>query len=372
MSGKTLGILGLLTVVLVGLAVALSSHHPPAIQGVNQPLFPDLEKNINQAGGISIATPATTVHVIRKDNQWRVQEKHGYPAAISQVRQLLLGVGELTRLEPKTKNPSLYSEIDVRDITDKDSKAKLIEITDDGGKTMAKLLVGKEQPNKADPTVKEYFVRIPGEARSWLVSGNLIADPTTKRWLEPQLLDIEKRRIAKVTVKQASGDTVIVRKDSPDASDFRLADAPKDAAIKSAFTVNDIANTMGRLTVDDVFQPQDLKLSAKPAFISTLETFDGLRVTLTASADQADPKKRYVTLDAAYDASLVKPAKPDGKDKSKARPAGKTPDQVKQEALDLETKFKPWVYALPPFQINNIDKKMSDLITVEKAAAHKK
>ncbi len=372
MSGKTLGILGLLTLILVGLAAALSSRHPPAIQGANQPLFPDFEKNINRAAGISISTSATAVHVIRKDNQWQVREKHGYPAATSQVRQILFGIGELTRLEPKTKNPSLYSEINVEDITNKGSKAKLIEVTDDQGKTMAKVLVGKEQPDKADPSAKEYFVRIPGAAQSWLVSGNLIADATTKGWLDSQLLDIEKNRIEKVIVNQGSGDIVTLRKASPDATDFQIANMPKHATVKSAFTVNDIANSLSRLTVDDVFQPQDLKLSEKPAFTATLETFDGLRITLTALTDKADAKKRYVTLGAAYDASLIKPVKPDSKDKSKNKPAVKTPEQVKQEAQGLEKKFKPWVYALPAFQINNIDKKMSDLISVEKPAAHKK
>lgn len=376
MSGKTLGILALVTAVLVGLAVALSSRHPTAIQGVNQPLFPAFEKDINKAGAITITTPGAAVHVARKDKQWQVRERHGYPAAISQVRQLLLGIAELTRLEPKTKNPALYHEIDVRDVTDKDSKAKLIEITDDQGKTLAKLLLGKERPDKADPAKKEYFVRIPGAAQSWLVSGNLVVDAGVKHWLDPSLLNIEKRRIEKVTVNHGDGHRVSLYKESPDATDFQLADIPKDAAVKSAFTVNDIANTLSRITADDVFQPQDLKLAGKPAFTAALETFDGLRITLTASTDQADPKKRYVTLDAAYDASLVKPVKAVGKDKSKDnskdKPAAKTPAQVKREAQDLEKKFKPWVYALPSFQINNIDKKMSDLVTVKKVAAKKK
>ena len=124
--------------------------------------------------------------------------------------------------------------------------------------------------------------------------------------------------------------------------------------------------------MDDVFQPQDLKLSEKPAFTATLETFDGLRVTLTAMTDKTDNKKHYVTLQAAYDPSLVKPTKADdkgkdkSKDKAKAKPVSKTPAQVKQEAQTLENKFKPWVYALPTFQISNIDKKMSDLVTVKK------
>lgn len=371
MNGKTLGILALVTAVLVGLAVALSSRQPTAVQGVDQPLFPDLEKDINRSAAVTITTPGGAVHVVRKDKQWRVRERHGYPAAISQVRQLLLGLGGLTRLEPKTKNPALYSEINVRDITDKDSKAKLIEVADANGKTMARVLVGKEQPDKADPSKKEYFVRIPGEAQSWLVSGNLVADTAVKHWLDPSLLNIEKRRIERVTVDHGDGHAVSLRKDSPDATDFQLAGVPKGARVKSAFTVNDVANTLSRLTVDDVFEPRDLKLSDKPSFTATLETFDGLRVTLTASTDKADAKKHYVTLHATYDPSLVKTTKADGKDnpkgKAKDKSAGKPPEQVKQEAAALEKKFKSWVYALPPFQINNIDKKMSDLVTKKKA-----
>jgi hypothetical protein len=371
MSGKTLGILGLLTVVLVGLAIALTSRQPPAIQGANQPLFPGFEKRINETGQISVTTPENKVTVVRENNQWRVREKGDYPAAVDQVRQLLLGVTGLTRIEPKTQNPSLYGEIAVDDVTNKDSKAKLIEIQDDHGTTIAKVLLGKERPPAAGATANDYFVRVPGEAQSWLVSGNLTVDPDPKRWLDTQLLDIDKKRIHQVTIKHAAGDTVTVTRDTPDATDFHLTATPKHATVKSAFTVNEIANTMGRLTLDDVFKSGDVQTAAKPDFTAAMETFDGLRVTLTASADAKDAKKRYVTLAAAYDPSLVIPAKADTKDKSKDKPAAKTPDQVKQEAQDLEAGFKPWVYALPPFQIANLDKKMSDLVTPGKPAAAK-
>jgi len=363
MSGKSLGILAVLAAVLIGVAVYLSNRQPQTIEGMDQPLFPGLENDINDVQHVTIESADHTVNIARKGDQWTVEERHGYPASVSQIRQLLIGIAGLTRIEPKTRNPKLYSQIGLQDVKDKGSKATLIEVDNGQGGSMAALLVGTQQPDKGDPTRKEYFVRKKGEHQSWLVSGDLLLDSAPSRWLHPELLDIKKARIHKVTVARESGKPVTVFKHDPDASDFQLADLPKGARIKSTFTINEIATTLGRLNVDDVFQPHDLMLDRKPAFAATLETFDGLRLTMKAYAHASSNKPRYVKLSAEYDPQLVhKPASGNKGDKTKRTAALESPAQVKQEVQDLNKSFQPWIYKLPPFQINNIDKKRSDLV----------
>lgn len=358
MSGKSLGILAIVAAVLVGVAVFLSNRQPPAIQGINAPMFPDFETDINQASQVTITSPGSAVEINRKDNVWQIKQKGGYPATFHQVRQLLVGIAELTRIEPKTRNPKLYADIGVQDVGKKGSKATLIEVRDARGGTMAALLVGTERANRGNAATREYFVRRPDHRQSWLVSGNLILNASPKAWLKTQLLDIASKRIRKVTVKHPDGPQVTVYKDSPGAADYRLAGVPKDAKIKSAFTVNEIANTMGRLSVDDVFQPRDLHLADQPSLVATLETFDGLRLTLKAFNQLSGHTPSYVKLSAAYDAPL----------RGKAPADAKTAAQVKQEAAALDNAFKPWIYKLPPFQIGNIDKKPVDLVNEPKAA----
>lgn len=362
MSGKSLAVLALLTAVLVGVAVYLSNRPPETIEGVNQPMFPGLENRINDVHHITIQSAAHTVNILRKDDQWQIEERHGYPASVSQIRHLLLGLAGLRRIGPKTRNPELYPQIGLRDIKDKESKATLIEVEDGHGGAMAALLVGTQLPDKGDPARTEYFVRKKGKRQSWLVSGKLLLESAPDRWLHPELLNINTARIQKVTVTHDTGPKVTVFKHDPEATDFQLADLPKGARVKSTFTINDIANTLGRLNVDDVFRPRDLMLSHKPSFTATLETFDGLRLTLKAYAHASSKKPRYVKLSAEYDPGLAgKPAEK-AKDKGKKVSALETPGQVKQEARDLNKEFKDWIYKLPPFQINNIDKQRSDLI----------
>lgn len=367
MSGKSLGILAILAAILVGVAVYLSNRQPETIEGVDEPLFPGLESDINEVHHITIESAADTVNIVRKNDQWQVEERHDYPASVSQIRQLLIGIAGLRRIEPKTRNPKLYSEIGLRDVKDKDSKATLIEVENDHGGIMAALLVGTQQPDRGDPTRKEYFVRKKGEHQSWLVSGELLLESGPNRWLHPELLNIKTARIQKATVAHGSGQRITVFKHDPQATDFQLADLPKGARVKSTFTVNDIANTLGRLNVDDVFQPRDLMLSRKPSFTATLETFDGLRLTLKAYAHASSKKARYVKLTAGFDPTLAsKEAKAGGDAKKTA--AYKTPAEVKKEAQDLNTEFRQWIYKLPPFQLNNIDKRRSDLVADETGA----
>lgn len=364
MSGKSLGILGVLTLVVVGIAVALSMRHPPPIQGVDQPLFPNLVNNINQVDHITIQGTDGTVNIVHNDNQWRVKEKDGYPAAVDRIRQLLLGMAGLTRIEPKTRSPDLYSKIGVRDVAKKGSKAKLVEIKNAGDTTTAALLVGNQMPDKADPTQKEYFVRKPGDAQSWLVSGNLLVETAPKQWLDSKLLDIDQKRIHKVIIRREDGKEITVYKNDPAATDFQIAGMPHNAKVKSTFTVNSLATTMGRLSVDDVFRPADLKLAGKPLFVATMETFDGLRLRLKALSDKTDRNPQYVELSAEYDAGLAESNAPKAKPDKKS--AAAKPLDVEKEARDLNEKFKPWIYKLPPYQIANLNKKEDDLISIAK------
>ena len=51
----------------------------------------------------------------RSTDSWAVVEKGNYPAAQGKMRQLLLGLADLTLVEPKTERPELFARLDLDD-----------------------------------------------------------------------------------------------------------------------------------------------------------------------------------------------------------------------------------------------------------------
>lgn len=353
---KTLGLLALLTLVMIGVAAVLSTREPDQPQGRDGPLFAGLHDRLNEVRRIIISAHDDTTTLVRSGNEWTVKEKANYPAALDRIRQLLLGIADLTRIEPKTSNPELYPQIHVASLAAPDSQARLVEILDDGGEPMARLLVGKERPGKGDPAQKDYFVRKPDERQSWLVAGRLITKPSPAKWLEPELLSIKSRRIHKVSVEHRSGEQLVVYKQSPTAEHFQVADLPPGAEIKSAFSVDTIATTMARLTLNDVAaRDTPAATGGTPRFTARLETFDGLRVTMEVMEDSGG--QHYAGLSAAFDESIITAASA----QDNGTP-GRDGAAVEQEAEQLDSRFSPWLFRLPGFQINNIAKKPGELI----------
>ena len=60
-----------------------------------------------------------------------VEEKGGYPADVAKVQQALLGLADLTFVEPKTRKPDLYPRLEVEDADKPGTKSTLVTVTDD-------------------------------------------------------------------------------------------------------------------------------------------------------------------------------------------------------------------------------------------------
>ena len=77
---------------------------------------------------------------------WVVVEKGNYPADEARMRRLLLGLADLTLVEPKTERPELFARLDLDDPSN--GKSTLVALQDRTGKTVAELIVGKTRPDR--------------------------------------------------------------------------------------------------------------------------------------------------------------------------------------------------------------------------------
>ena len=366
---KTLVILGLVTLVVI-LVALFTQETPTEIEGSGDLMFPDMLARVNNANEIKVSHQADTVTVAQRDQSWVVLEKSNYPAAEDRVRQYLIGLAQLRRLEPKTRNPERYAKLGLDNVGEKNTKTTHVSVTDSDGGKVADLIIGDRRPAKSDPSNSELFVRVQDDPQSWLVEGKLPSYNTTTDWLDKNILKLDRKRIREVRITHEDGEEVAVRRQDKTANDFQLLDVAEDTKVKSTFTINSVANTFADLTLDDVLPESEKKIEAGSSLRAELTTYDGLRISMETVEDGDDTFARFI---ANFDPTLLEQKKEpetadadsDKSDSSEQPSEEKDAEAVKNEVATLNTRWQGWSYKLPSYRMNSIAKRRGDLIEVE-------
>ncbi len=374
MSAKSLGILLAVTALAVVAALFLARENRDGIPARGQPVFPELKERINRVSEVKVVTASGAVTIARNRDVWVVREKHDYRAAMDKVRSAVIGLAELTVLEPKTKNPEHHAKLGLLDVTAAGSEATRVTLRDAEGAALVNVLIGNREPSRADSARDEIYLRKADEAQTWLAIGRVRPEQAPIGWIDRQILNIDTQRVRQVRVTHPDGHTVLLRKAKPADVDFRLLGVPTKAEIRSQFSVNNIADTVAHLTLDDVQPREDSTLPKKGRLTARLETFDGLRVTTTMV--EQDGRHR-ATLSAEFDRTLVQQV-PSGSEE-RAEQAGEgpgekpaasgdaaatleDPDTVQQDADTLKEQLGGWVYVLPRFRAETLATRTETLI----------
>jgi hypothetical protein len=357
---RALTILGIATLLVV-LTAIVARQQTTSFPQQDEKLFPELLTQINETAEIIGTSNEGTFTLLGRDGRWLVKEKNEYPADTDKVHQLLVGLSQLRRVEPKTSNPELYAKIGVEDVTVEGAKSLRITLKSTDGRVLADLLVGNRQFGKANPSLSEYFVRVAGELQARLVEGKIPEEKSVLRWLDQRLLDLNADRVREVQVTHPDGQKVIVRRKEPSVADYELVGLPKGAEIESAYAVNSIGNTLTSLTLDDVKPTAAVSFSGKDPLTVELSTFDGLRVNMQAIKDGDQNLARFR---ATFDSTLAEQTKTDTDQKPDKTSPLKQAEAVKQEVDALNKRWKEWVYVVPRYRIDSLAKKNSELIKV--------
>jgi len=344
-------------------------------------VFPDLFAHANDVTNIKIQTSSAKLTLTKDKDEWKVEENNGYPANMSNIRSLVLGLSNLKRIEPKTSTPENYSRIGLQDVSEKGSTSTHITVFAGQDKKLADVIIGNSKQSKADPTQKSYYIRTIDDPQSWLVDGSLPNGWNPKEWLDTEIVNIKRERIKQVKVTHSDGTEVYIHRDSPDTRDFTLEGLKPGEEVNAPYEVNNIATTFTKMTFDNVMKDTDASLPDKPDYTAVLTTFDGLEVTFQPHKKD---NKHWVTYSARYDDTIAKAFQTQQKEQestSKPEPAPdaantakestkqpapkynlETPEQVKQEAEKYNARWKNWAYELPEFRVANIGKTKTDLL----------
>ena len=246
---------------------------------------------------------------------------------------------------------------------------------------LASYILGKRHIGTANAATEESFLRTQDNPRVWLVSGKVPRHRIASAWLNDTLLKINPQRIRQVTVQHADGETVKVLKNAPEETSYILIDLPADREINAPYHIHALATALADLNLSDVKRVDAVDFST-PELTATLETFDGMRLTIRSIKEN---ERTFIQLQASFEPKLVWAADTTAANETKSNESS-TPqagsetaatdtnaetsstqdallntDEVKTHIERINKDAALWAYEVSTFSIDNLRKRMNDL-----------
>ncbi len=349
-----LALVALACVAATGAAfVALQQEAPKREASLlNQPVFPGLADRLPAAATVELRRHDGAVTLKRDGDAWLVAEKHGFPAQQGRVRELFVGLAELRLVEERTANPELFSRLGLEDPDTPGATSVLVTVKDQAGRELAALIVGRRRVRTGSTLPEAVHVRRPGESRAWLAEGTLRPDIDPLLWLERDILDIRRDRVASVTTQRAGAEPLTLRRVAPDG-EFQLIGGPE--GFKADRTrLDDLPRALEFLSFSDVMPAASLA-DAPASGEAHVVTFDGLAVVLRLVTHE---EHRYALITASWSA-------PDPPISENASASLLRAEAAKEEAEMIAARVRGWAFRLPDWKADVLTYRLEDVAARE-------
>lgn len=385
MSRKAFTILVVVALAFVVLAIVgqrPSNTKSVAGDSVGSLLLPDLTDHLDDIDEVLVdgAGQKRLVSLERTDDGWTVSELDGYQADRGKVNSLLIALADARIVEEKTADPEFHSKLGVEDIAGADAAGIEVGLVAGDGSRYSVVLGSTYSGGQR-------YARIADNDLSVLIDQdpNVAKDPAD--WVVPEIIDVAGDRIQRVEISHADGEHVVLHKEARGATNFTVDDIPEGRELQYAGVGNATGNLLQHLRLDAVRRASDE--AADPVAVTEFSTFDGLVITVTATAvADEDPWLRF---SARFDADQALAYAPPPGDTSEAAdgeaaeddstesaaangdaaesgPAGTTTDDsepeadVAAEADSINARLANWQYRVASYQMSQLTRRMEDLL----------
>ena len=289
-----------------------------------EPLIPGLMDKINNIEVISIEHGAKTNTFVRDEtaNGWQLMEANGYLADKERIRNVLIGLANLEKIEPKTALPEFYPDLQVEDNIDSKSKSYLVTLMNADGEQIVRLLVGK-RTNGIAWNGQGYLVRFPNDPQSWLVRGNIDVTGDMRSWLAVRLLPLVKGRTSSITLVDGTKTREAVYERKSPNMPMQATFLSDGYFIISADFIEKMEKSLTSFDFKDVAERPEKLADEIPFSSAFIETFDGLNIYLFLYLIESKP---FVAV--SFSATE------------------RADESVKKEAAELENRHKKWLYQM--------------------------
>jgi hypothetical protein len=379
MKGKQLALLFVVIIVVGGAGLLLRKNQSDSWQGGTPGVGKKLLENfpVNDVAAITVKQGTNELHLLKKDETWRVHERNDYPANYSEISGFLLKLTDLRIAQTEKVGPSQLSKLSLAAGQGTDS-ALGVEFKDQKDKPIKTLLLGKKHMRKSNrPSPMGEMGGDEGfpDGR-WVKTGSdsdsvaLISDalaniePKPDQWLNKDFFKVEKVRSIDVVFPTATNSWKLTRE--TESGEWKLADA-KPTEQLDAGKASGVANPLGSPSFSDVATGAKAAelLQDKPTRV-TIETFDHFTYKLTVGQKTNDniPLAMSVATDLPKERTPGKDEKPE--DKTKLDKEFKDNQKKLEDKLAQEKKFENWTYLVSTWTVEPLLKERLQLMAEKK------
>lgn len=385
MNRNQLVILLLLVVVLGGAGIMLHNRQKSSWEGNNPSAGKKLlgDFPINDVAHIEVKQGTNDLNLAKKDETWRVHERNDYAANYSQIRDLLIKLGDLKIVQSEPVGASQLQRLELVPGTATNS-ALVVDFKDKNDKPIRSLLLGKKhmkKSNRPSPTGEMddeegggwpdgRYVKVGNDSKDVDVISDALGnvEPKPDQWLNKDFFKVEKIRSVAVEFPVATNSWKISRE--TETGEWKLADAKPTEQLDNSKATG-AGSSLSAPSFNDVSlaKPEELGLD-KPTTV-TLNTFDNFTYTVKVGQKTNDnlPLIVSVAADLAKERTPGKDEKPE--DKVKLDKEFKDKQKTLEDKLNQEKAFEKWTYLVSNWTLDSLLKDRSQIL-VEKKEEPKK
>ncbi len=333
-------------------------------------LLPDLK--IADVEEIRLQDAKHRATLARKEHQWVVAERGGYPADFEAISALMVKLIELKVTQSEQVAAKLYPRLNLGEPGKGEGAGTVMEFRDAAGKTLARIILGKKVmkkdpvnplPGARDGVPAGRYV-LPPEAKDQVVA---VSDPLNAaeadpaNWLKKDFFKAERIRTLEVGPEGGAPQWKVTRNE--EWGEWRFANGGKlDAGAAVTAT-----NKLGTLRFLDVV-PDPGSDPVHPGTVAVAETFDNLtyrvRIAkrkagddyqLTFNVSGTPPRKRVPE----------KGEKPEDKERREKEFAETL--KALDERIAAEKALARWTYVVPSGEVEPLLKNRAEMTAKEPA-----
>ena len=336
-----------------------------------------IEFPINDVARVTVKGTGSELNLVKKGDEWAVQERADYPASYEQVSDLIRKLWELKTVQDVKVGPSQFPRLELVEPGKEGATGTVAELKDKDGKTLTALLLGKKFMKKSDGMgmgmpgemsgfpAGRYVVPV-GGTRVSLVSETLDdVDTKAEKWLKRDYFKIENPKSIKVEGTTEPMHWTLIRENA--TAEWKLSDAKEEEKL-DAGKVSSFATIFSAASFADVLapdaKPEDTGLD-KPTVV-TFETFDKFVYVLKIGKPNGEnlPVAMTVTADPVKTREPGKDEKPE--DKEKLDKEFQANLKKLEDKLAAEKKFEQRPYLIAKGTLDQLLKDRAALLVEKK------
>ncbi|MGI9372253.1 MAG: hypothetical protein ACR2OJ_07130, partial [Hyphomicrobiales bacterium] len=106
-------------------------------------ILPEIVSKAGDIVAMDVTSDGETLKLARVGKDWKLASRDDYPADLSRVRDVVIALSQMRKLEAKTANPDKYTLLNLEDPSKGGAGSSQVTFLDDKGDQVASIILGK-------------------------------------------------------------------------------------------------------------------------------------------------------------------------------------------------------------------------------------